>query len=183
MRLRQIATAMIALILCTNECYSQTDYYPNTLGTINKGEYTYKYTLDNGRISLFNVNNKYIDCKWGFKDGSKMTEEVYFGRTPTIVKDNWTKPLAYSIVNNAFLDDQKAIIKGNKLFIHMNIDPRTGNVADVYFSFLDNSPYRNIPIEVYRTIEVALQEKMRFTMTEIGKKLNYGIHSWEQEPQ
>lgn len=182
MRLRQIATAMIALILCTNECYSQTDYYPNTLGTINKGEYTYKYTLDNGRISLFNVNNKYIDCKWGFKDGSKMTEEVYFGRTPTIVKDNWTKPLAYSIVNDAFSIDQKSLIKGNSLMTEINIDPITGNI-DVTFSFLDNTAYRNIPIETYRKIEVALKEKIQFTMTDIGKKLNYGIVVWSQEPK
>lgn len=181
-------TPFLMMILFVCECeilHSQTNYYPNSSGTIPMSGYTYKYDSKYSETRLYNIVNKFMDVDWAFIDGSEMNKDVYFGNIPTIDHKAGppTKLLAYSIVNNAFSANQKALIKGNKLLINLNIDPSTGYVIDVYFSFLEDSPYRNIPIEVYRTIEVALKEKMRFTMTEIGKKLNYGIHSWEQEPQ
>lgn len=53
----------------------------------------------------------------------------------------------------------------------------TGYIDDVYFEFDNTEPYATIPVSVYRNIELGIKEKVRFTLTNERKKLNY-IYYW-----
>lgn len=179
-------TPFLMMILFVCECeilHSQTNYYPNSSGTISMNGYTYKYDTYFGLKRVYNITNQFMDVEWKYKDGSEVDKNVFFGNIPTIdnANDNWTKPIAYSIVNNAFTPQQKEKAKGVKLSIDLNLDTASGKIIDVFFTFSDEDPYINIPVETYRAIELELKKKLYFVMTDVGKKLNYGIVSWSQE--
>lgn len=137
-----------------------------------------------GLVTLYNINNKWtntpqINTKLG---ENYIHPDVY---VPLFEDDNWTRSKRFSIVNNAFSATEKKRVKDSKmeLVISMYISPDTGKVVEVDFSFLTLSPYATIPISVYREIEVELKKSIWFTLTPLGKQLNYILYWWNQEPE
>ena len=75
------------------------------------------------------------------------------------------------------------LVKGKELIITMYIDPDTGKIADVEFIFTNFNPYATIPISVYRKIEVEIKKNIWFNITPDGKRFNYIMLWWGQEPK
>jgi len=66
------------------------------------------------------------------------------------------------------------------MIITCRVDTSTGKVADVYFSFFRMQPFVYIPIETYRSVELALKQQMSYTMTTEGRRQNYLNIVWTQ---
>jgi hypothetical protein len=168
-----------------------TDYYPGTTGTITRSGYTYKYRnakIENTEIpvmiELYNVANPYFDVKRGHKDGTPLTYEELMGEIPGseyVSNSSQTIAQTLAMVNNCFTAQQKTMLKDKTMIIELRTDPSTGKVADVYFSFFRNYPFVNIPVETYRSIELALKQNFTVTVTARGRKMNYLQLVWEQE--
>ena len=135
-----------------------------------------------GLVNLYNKDSKYIYVKQiNRHTGEKISREEEF--LNEFEEETWTKPKCRSIVNNAFSSDEKQRVKGEEFIITMYIDPDTGKVADVEFIFMTFNPYATIPISVYRKIEVEIKKNIWFKITPEGKKRNYIMLWWGQEPK
>jgi hypothetical protein len=164
-----------------------TNYYPNTSGTIMRSGYTYKYRNDPEYswpiAQLYNASTTYLDMEWGYKDGSKISLEKFMGEDET--PDFSSRSLDYlqrkSLVDGFFTSTQKTSLKGNILSIYAIFDSSTGKIADVYFTFNRNSPLANVPVDTYRSIELALKENFTVTVTDTGRKLNFIPMHWSQK--
>lgn len=173
------------LIIISISLKAQTNYYPNETGIVAGNGYTYKYnrTLSPGFITLYNSENRFTGVKWGMKDGSPIPEDLGLGRTSQFIKDTWTRQKSFSIVQNAMYTlptADRERLKGKNLLIMMRIDTSTGKVIEIEFIFLENGPFRYVPVEIFRKIETDLKSQIWFIMTTEGKKLNYGGLGWTQ---
>lgn len=94
--------------------------------------------------------------------------------------DNWTRTKRYSIVKNVFSTEQK--LSGSELLTILIINATTGKVDEVYFEFHNQDPYKIIPVSVFREIEVEIKKNIWYTPTAEGRKLNYILRWWDQDP-
>lgn len=85
------------------------------------------------------------------------------------------------MVDGLFTPQQRATLTEESMFIELKIYPDTGMIADVYFNFQRNGPFVNIPVETYRTVELALKQNLTFTVTAKGRTYNYLQLFWSQE--
>ena len=160
-----------------------SNQYPYTSGTITKSGYTYKYKNALGFegegtsmiLDLYNAANSYIDVEWAYKDGTPMSWAKYAGedRTPEYTNRSQDFYQTISMIEGLFTAGQKATFKGEVLSIRFLFDPSTGKVVDVYFTFKRNGPLANIPVETYRSIELAIKQNLTLTATAEGRRLNY----------
>jgi hypothetical protein len=164
---------------------AQTNYYPNTTGTITKSGYTYKYRnfkLGSGtelpdRLKLYNSSVMFLDKEIVYKDGTLKPlrpPRPYSGQ-------NMTDEQVETMIIGKFSSAQKATLGGKFLWIEGLVDSATGRIVDVYFTFGRNTPFVNIPVETYRSIELALKEKFTVTVSAEGKKWNYIHFSWSPD--
>ena len=65
----------------------------------------------------------------------------------------------------------------------LNISSADGTITDVYFEFDKDQHYAQIPIDVFRDIELRLKNEVIFELTEEGRKMNYCFLSWRQVPK
>ncbi len=167
-----------------------SNQYPYTTGTITKLGYTYKYRnykfIDVEVplvLELYNAANPYLDVEWKHKDGSALTPEEKLGKRNDVYfsHSSQTVDQTLAMVNGLFTSEQKTMLKGKLMMIFLRIDSSTGKIADVYFSFRRDYPFVNIPVETYRSIELALKQNFTFTTTAQGRKMNYLQLFWEQE--
>ena len=100
--------------------------------------------------------------------------------TPDYSSRSLTRLQVISMVDGLFSAQQKAAIKGEVMGINVRFNPSTGKIADVYFSFRRNGPFANIPVETYRSIELALKQNLTLTVTDAGRRLNYIPMYWPQ---
>ena len=162
---------------------AQTNYYSQDK-TFYEDGYTYQCDVTEGAglVNLYNKNSKYIYVKQINRyTGEEISIEQ--NRLRQFEEETWTKPKCRSIVNNAFSSAEKQRVKGKEFTITMYIDPDTGKVADVEFIFVNFNPYATIPISVYRKIEVEIKKNIWFKITPEGKKRNYIMLWWGQEPK
>ena len=162
---------------------AQTNYYTHDK-TFYEDGYTYQCDVVEGAqlVTLYNKNSKYIYVEQINRyTGEQISIEQ--NRLSQFEDDSWTKPKCFSIVNNAFSPAEKQRIKGRKFTITMYIDPDNGKVADVEFRFLAVNQYATIPVSVYRKIETEIKKNIWFTITPEGKKRNYIMLWWRQEPK
>ena len=162
---------------------AQTNYYANDR-TFYEDGYTYQCDVQEGAkfVTLYNKSNKFTKIEQVNRyTGESISIEQ--NRRKQFEADSWTKSKCYFIVNNAFSLTEKRRVKGNKFIITMYIDPDTGKVVDVEFQFLSIKPYATIPLSVYREIEIELKKNIWFTITDEGKKRNYIVLGWLQEPK
>jgi hypothetical protein len=182
---------LFILSLVAVAAMAQTNQYPNPSGTITKSGYTYKYR--NGiisgvevatRIELYNASSKFLDVPWTYKNGAQKSEGEALGYYQESYYYNYrsqTYDQLRSIVAGLFTSQHKTMLKGSTMLVVALVDPSTGKVVDVYFSFRRSYPLMNIPVEIFRSIELAIKEKLTITATANGRKFNYLDFSWQQQ--
>lgn len=165
-------------LLVTASLFSQTSYYPDSVGTkvFNEDGYTYKAErLRSGIIKLYNNENKCINIPQIYKPTGDFPDEY----TPNLETNEMKRQekLLYSILEESYSNEEKEKIKefgrGGECTIEMFINPQTGKVDDVRFSFYRLSYYMNIPVSKFREIELKIKERLQYTVTYYGKNLNY----------
>ena len=187
---KTIISIILSLIVAT--VAAQTNHYPGITGTISKSGYSYKYR--NAKISgveatslleLYNAVTSYLDVKWAYKDGSNMSIHKALGddssNNPDFSNSSQSIAQTLAMVDGCFTSQQKSTLRGKSMGISIRINPATGRIADVYFDFFRDSPFANIPVETYRSIELALKQSLTLTVTNEGRRLNYIELTWTQE--
>lgn len=173
------------LSLCCNCIHltAQTNYYPETK-TFHENGYTYQCDVDEASmVSLYNAECTYYKTEQIDLTTGKRYE--FTPGKPPLAREPYTKPQCFAIVNKAFSPEVKARIDGRELMIKLYIETATGKIADVVFKFTTGNLakiYTQVPVSVYREIEVELKKNVRFTPSAVGKKLNYIFMFWKQDP-
>jgi len=161
------------------------NYYKETKTFVEDG-YTYQCdVLYQLHVTLYNKENK-----WTYEDIIyKNTGKFY---APSIYEEKKLNPIiddkemtrkVLAIVDSAFTKDMTKRIGKERLVTTMYLEPNTGKVVEVCFIFTTFSPYAQIPLSVYRDIEVKLKENISYIPTSVGKQLNYIMLSWGQIPK
>ena len=160
---------------------AQNNYYIATK-TFKESGYTYQCDVPSYKlVTLYNKENKWTYVNQVYKDTGKPFIMPNEG-IELVKDDNWTDAKCSSIVNAAFSSDEKLHVRGRELIISLVINSSTGKVDEVYFNFVNFGPYATIPVSVFRKIEVELKKNVWFNPTSEGKKLNYILHWWGQDP-
>ena len=174
--MKNIFTFLFLLLYCADiHLTAQTNYYPETK-TFHENGYTYQCDVD--EASMVSLKTEQIDLTTGKR------YEFTPGKPP-LAREPYTKPQCFAIVNKAFSPEVKARIDGRELMIKLYIETATGKIADVVFKFTTGNLakiYTQVPVSVYREIEVELKKNVRFTPSAVGKKLNYIFMFWKQDP-
>ena len=171
--------SLIVCLCCATGIYAQFKLYEETKQIQGEG-YTYQCETDGVLVELYNTNKQFVKTSQiNRKTGefSSITDSY----TPQFESDTWTRPKCYSIVSNAFSEEQKQRLKGQILDICLYIHPDTGKVIDVSFSFGNRDNFSIIPLSVYRKIELELKKNIQFVPTEHGKQFNYIFLWWSQK--
>ena len=170
----------LIVYLCYAVCiYAQSNLYKETK-LIQEDGYTYQCKVSSTiLVDLYNIDQQFVkqtqtNRRTGKNSGIK---DSY---TPQFERETWSRPKCYSIVRNAFSEEEKQRLKGQRLTISLYIHPDTGKVVDVSFSFSNRENFATIPIDVYRKIELELKKNIWFVPTEHGKQFNYILLWWEQ---
>ncbi|MBQ8336180.1 MAG: DUF5043 domain-containing protein [Bacteroidaceae bacterium] len=165
-------------LLVTATLFSQTSYYPDSVGTKVFYEDGYAYQMSVTERVIINIYNQ--DCKWiDVPKIYKPTGDFPDEYTPDLETDEMKRQekLLYSILEESYSNEEKEKIKefgrGGECTIGMFINPQTGKVDDVRFSFYRLSYYMNIPVSKFREVELKIKERLKHTVTDYGKNLNY----------
>ena len=149
------------------------------------GDYTYICdTLKHIHITLRNLEDHPGRDEVCYADGTPLEEALAFSLyLETIVMTSGIDTHIQQIVNDAFSQEQVESLEGRKLRIELNISSSSGEITDVYFNFPAYTGYADIPVEVYRSMEVRFKNEICFELTDLGRKLNYCLLSWLQCPK
>ena len=145
----------------------------STVTTIIEGDgYTYIKNIRKSRlVDLYNQENKYTNVPLVYKEtGERPPFDL---REKRVEDDNWTSLHSELIVNRAFTNEQKQIVRGHKLGVAIYIDSTTGKVVETEFTFPEMTPMAEIPLSVFRKIELDMKNEIYFTLTDVGKMYNY----------
>jgi len=160
---------------------AQTNYYTTTK-TFYEDGYVYQCDLDeSGRVTLYNKDNRFTYSKYANKDGTPVSSDVLLGKVQLIEDDNWTRRKCGEIANNIFSATERVNVANKEYSVRMIVDTSTGKVNEVFFSFMYNDPFITVPVSTFRKLEVALKEKIWFTITPAGKKLKFIQRGWMHE--
>lgn len=148
----------------------QNHYYDTSFET-KVDTSTYVCNVDESQwVKLYNKDYKFgPECTQIYKDTNEEVQDTH---------DEWFEdnPLLFQICNNIWI---KAVLpyvskeEANGAVIEIYVDSNTGHIADVVFSFTSFSAVAKIPISVYRKIELDLKDKLKFSITNAGKNVNY----------
>lgn len=166
----------ILLLFAVNNLFSQTNYYTETK-TIHENGYTYQVDkYGSGIIDVYNKENKWINKKQTYKS----TGEYFYMPDYGLELLDYNayisaRKILVDILEESYSEEEKKQIKniGKKCIIDFYINSETGRVDDVRFSFDELSYYINIPISVFRNIELKIKEKVHFVVTDEGEKISY----------
>ena len=169
--------SFIVFLCCATGIYAQSNLYKETKQIQGDG-YTYQCKVSSRiLVDLYNIEQQFVEKDQVNRNTGKYSS-IKDAYTPQLEQDSWTK--CFSIVRNAFSEEQKQRLKGQLLDISLYIHPDTGKVIDVMFSFTNRENFAIIPISVYRKIELELKKNIWFTPTEHGKQFNYICRWWSQ---
>ena len=170
--------SLIVCLCCATGIYAQYKLYEETKQIQGDG-YTYQCETDGVVVDLYNTNQQFVKTSQKNRKTGEFSS-ITDSYTPQFESDNWTRPKCYSIVRNAFSEEQKQRLREQRLTISLYIHPDTGKVIDVSFSFANRDNFSTIPLSVYRKIELELKKNIWFVPTEHGKQFNYILLWWEQ---
>ena len=167
------------IYLCSATCiYAQSNLYDETKKIQGNG-YTYQCKVTGILADLYNAEQQFVETQQvNRKTGEHFSMKDAY--TPLLSQDTWTRPKCYSIVRNAFSEEEKQKLKGQLLTVSLYIHPDTGKVIDVMFTVSNRNEFTTIPISVYRKIELELKRNVWFTPTDHGKEFNYILLWWKQ---
>ncbi len=172
----------ISILFCVACLHAQTNYYTTTK-TFNQDGYIYQCDVRaSGFVTLYNKSNKLINVYPVYKNTGESFVQTDAG-IKLLESDTWTRSKRFSIVNAAFSDSEKQMLKGHDFYIIMYINSSTGRVDEVSFEFHKSDPFAAIPVSVYRKIETEIKKDLWFTLTAEGKMLSYIFYCWAQEPK
>ena len=172
----------ISTLFCVAYLHAQTNYYATTK-TFNQDGYIYQCDVRaSGFVTLYNKSNKLINVYPVYKNTGESFVQTEAG-IKLLESDTWTRSKRFSIVNAAFSDSEKQMLKGHDFYIIMYINSSTGRVDEVSFEFHKSDPFATIPVSVYRKIETEIKKDLWFTLTTEGKMLSYIFYWWAQEPK
>ena len=161
--------------LCISLAQNNTSYYLES-NTFTREDYTYQCDVPPYKlIKLYNKGNQLVYQDMTYKDSGN----IFDGLAIEGPSDMYRK--MESIINGAFTEEEAATLNVN-LGITLYLNPQTGDVMEVCFDFLNQSPYSNIPVERYRDLELQLKSELKFTPSEIGRQLNFIRYYWMQIP-
>ena len=153
---------------------------PIDVTTIQGDGYTYiKETRKSRLVDLYNQENEYTNVPMDYKNAEDESDSDSWGKL--VEDDGWSSLRAELIVNQSFTGEQMKIVKGHKLGVGIYVDTTTGKVVGTEFTYLDTTPMAEMPISLFRKIEMKMKEEIYFTLTDAGKKLNYIYFYWIQE--
>jgi hypothetical protein len=147
--------------------------------TIQGDGYSYiKETKKSRLVRLYNKENEYANVPLVYKDtGSSPDYDLQESR---VEDDDWTSWRSENIVNSVLRRNHKQLVLGHKLGIGIYVDSATGKVIGVDFRFLETSPLAEVPITVFREIELRMKDEIHFTLTDTGRQYNYLYFGWIQ---
>lgn len=160
------------LIICP-KCFGQTRYYDKSKEFSGDG-YTYlcevkptsSVTLYNKVSTFINVTQISVLTKERVKESKEFlflsNDDESYLQCCTICAE----VLGDHLVNAPYMSN-------TPLFVTMYINSQTGALQDVSFEFPYIRSYNTLSIGVYRTLELELKEKMKFTLTTEGRQMNY----------
>ena len=173
----------IALLFVANGLFSQTNYYTETK-TFYEDGYTYQVDVPFlSDVELYNKDNKWIYVDARYKEtGMSANEAIEMYDADFLDEAAWhiARSVLHSIIIETFPENVRDMSKVSdyNFFVLLYINSETGIVDEVSFSFSARSPFAYAPVSVYRRMELDIKNKVRFTVTEEGKKLNY-IFYWD----
>ena len=171
--------SFIICLCCATGIYAQSKLYEETKQIQGDG-YTYQCETDGVLVELYNTNKQFVKTSQKIRKTGEFSS-ITDSYTPQFESDTWIRPKCYSIVSNAFSEEQKQRLKGQILDICLYIHPDTGKVIDVSFSFGNRDNFSTIPVSVYHKIELELKKNIQFVPTEHGKQFNYIFLWWSQK--
>ena len=169
---------------------AQRTLYGNVLpivsDTISMNGYTYICdTVGTFIINLHNIDNHSGRGEVAYADGTPIP--LYDALHNTLKHVELPSDVIQklrTIVDTAFSAEQaKQLAQDERLCIMLNISSADGTVTDVYIEFDKDQHYAQIPIDVFRDIELRLKNEVIFELTEEGRKMNYCFLSWRQIPK
>lgn len=168
--------------VCATYSVAQTKY-PNynisTIDMINGDGYTYiKETKKSQSVRLYDKENKYANVPLVYKNTGESPD--YDLQESRVKDDDWTSLRSEHIVNTILKRNYKQTVLGSKLGIGIYIDSATGKVIGVDYRFLETSPLAEVPISVFREIELRMKDEIHFTLTDTGRQYNYLYFGWIQ---
>lgn len=184
MKTKIVALSLMCMIFGLAGANAQ-NYY--TSDTIRGDGFTYKRDLVGGlRIDLSNINNRYADIEWTYKDGSptgiaNLEEVGQFLESFDLPRLKVTE-----IVDNALTAAEKSSLRAYKPrydFMHELVvigifDSDTGKVIELFFRFWAASPFVKVPPSTYYKIERQIKRELRVVPTKIAKQYNYLRLGW-----
>lgn len=166
------------LLIALKVCGQTNNIVTNTLQG-NGYAYTQKINYDTGLMTLYNSEKVYVDIPLVYKStGERPPFEL---REKRVEDEEWSFDRTMAIINNAFTLDQKLSVSDRRFSIAIYINSTTGRITDVKYTFARRGPFAQIPLSVFREIEVKLKEEIYFTLTEAGRKVNYVYFGWIHE--
>ena len=149
--------------------------------TIQGDGYTYvKETWNNTlKVKLYNKENEYTNTPLVNKNtGERPSIRIQEKR---VEDDDLTFSRIDMIINKAFTDAQKEAVKGHCFGIAIYINSTTGRIMEIDYSFIKTSPFAEIPVSVFREIELKVKDEICFMITDDGRKYNYVYFFWMHE--
>lgn len=185
-------TRILFIVVCLYmgaHCVANAQYNPQKKDlyksdTICMENYAYVCDTLINRVHLRNIDNSDDKGLVVYKDTGELPDGDLFewSHVNHIQKPIELQRRMAKIVDDAFTVDQAASLNGKFLMIKLYISSVTGEITDVYFNFHKSTGYSQIPIAVFRTIELQLKEQIVFELTEEGRKMNYCYLAWTQCP-
>lgn len=169
---------LLALLGSVSMSHAQ-NYYPGESGVVEGDGFVYRYEkVTPSLVGLYNSDSRFVGEEMTYDGSTKIPEGMLLYTSLSVTNDEMM-----ALVADQFTVEQKNILAGWKLIIKLRIDPKTGRVADVIFTYANISrcPFTRIPIDVYRRVELALKENMIFTPTAESRRMNYFSFVWPQQ--
>ena len=193
--MKRLINICILLCICTNSVCAQRDYdffKPEDYASDTLRMDGYTYVCDTlvlfKDICIYNAeNHPGRSMNLNYKDGSPIKiesiDDLFFGGKPEVVLNDNTSRKLFNIIDCGFSKEQALIVFPKTLDIVLNISSSDGTITDVYFWYQQESKYTEIPLDVFRQIELSLKNEVVFELTEEGRRMNYCYLSWSQVPK
>ena len=183
------------LILCTVCCvvtsfaqryleydvYKESDYKADTV-VLKDCTYILDTFMEDVAIYIYNAQNHPGRDEVRWANGESIDSDLFGLSLEPIVYTETLLDRIYAITDNAFTEEQIAMIGKDYFQINLDISSSTGEVTDVYFMIFPDTYYASIPIEVFRKMELQFKDIV-FELTEQGRNLTYVYLSWETTPR
>ena len=159
----------------------ESDYKADTV-VLKDCTYILDTFMEDVAIYIYNAQNHPGRDEVRWANGEYLDDDVFGLSLEPIVYTETLLDRIYAITDNAFTEEQIAMIGKDFFQITLNISSSTGEVTDVYFMIFPDTYYASIPIEVFRKMELQFKDIV-FELTEQGRNLTYVYLSWETTPR